>query len=176
MKEKEEITIQLGDDKEAEDTLKEENVLSEDTKDAILDKAKKSIEELDNLQNKEEKEGDTNIDIENNINTEAIEEDNEDDIKVGVKDLLNSFKAYVHSDEFDNACEEKSKEHNVNKDKVKFSFIKNFGITVAKVLNIAISLVGNTIRKVLHFIDVVISNITSFASSKLALLVGVLAK
>lgn len=90
------------------------------------------------------------------------------------KNILNKFKDYISSDEFDDKCQEKADKFNVDKAVIKNSFITNVLGTLARVLNLTINTVGNVIISAVQFIDMLITSAVKFTTSTLHKIINVI--
>lgn len=88
--------------------------------------------------------------------------------------LLTKFKEYISGDKFNKKCNDLGSKHNLNGSNVKNLFIKNTLGTVADILNLTVSIIGDVILGVSNFINIVICNIATYTSNTLHKVINVL--
>lgn len=88
--------------------------------------------------------------------------------------LLTKFKEYISKDKFNEKCNDFGKRYNVEASSVKNLFIKNTLGTVADILNLTVSIIGDVILGVSNFINIVICNIATYTSNTLHKVINVL--
>lgn len=89
-------------------------------------------------------------------------------------DLLNKFKNYITSNKFDKQCKASAKKHGVSKSIVKNRAISGFLGTIADVLGLTFTVVGDIAISGVNFIAYIINNIINFAVENLLRLVSAL--
>lgn len=97
-----------------------------------------------------------------------------DGVQIEAVGLLEKFKEYVTSNKFDKKCETAAKKHGVKKDIVKNKVIAGFLGTIANVLGLSITLIGDVIMSAVNFIGFIINKILEFAVDNLKKLITLL--
>lgn len=88
--------------------------------------------------------------------------------------LLNKFKSYISSDNFDEKCENKANELGLEKSVVKNAFLKNVLGTIADTLNLAVHVAGDVLSGTLKFITRLIETIVGYGTSTLHKIINLL--
>lgn len=86
--------------------------------------------------------------------------------------ILNNIKDFISGDKFDEQCEEAAKKHNVDKEIVKNSFVKNILRAIGNTLGLVVVTTGDVITGAVCFISRIINTIVDFAVDSLLKLIN----
>lgn len=106
--------------------------------------------------------------------TAPVENLNHEDVQIQAVGLLEKFKSYVTSAKFDKKCETAAQKHGVKKDIVKNKVVAGFLGTVADVLGISITLIGDVLMSAVNFIAFIVNKVLEFAVDNLRKLITLL--
>lgn len=112
--------------------------------------------------------------------SEKIEKILEDEEKVKKEaqtktvDLLTKFKEYISGNKFNKKCEEAGDKYNLSSTSIKNLFVKNTLGTIADILNLTVSIVGDIILGVSNFINIIICNIATYTSKTLHKIINII--
>lgn len=91
-----------------------------------------------------------------------------------VVDLLTRFKEYISKDKFEKKCDDIGNKYNLNGSSVKNLFVKNTLGTIADILNLSVSIIGDIVLGVSNFINIIICNIATYTSKSLHKVINIL--
>ena len=103
---------------------------------------------------------------------EKVSNEDVEELKKTGKKIMENFKKYISSNEFDKKCEEEAEKNGVDKDIVKNGFLKNSVKSIARTLHLTVKITGDVLKSVVHFINTIINNIVDFSSSVLHKLIN----
>lgn len=95
-------------------------------------------------------------------------------IVLEAESILNTFKGYITGAKFDKQCETAAKKHGVDKKIVKNKVVAGFLSTIANILGLTITIVGDVIMSAVNFIAFIINKILDFAVDNLLKLINLL--
>lgn len=94
--------------------------------------------------------------------------------QIKVVDLLSKFKDYISGEKFENKCDATSKKYNVSSKVIKNKFVSNALGTIADVLNLTVSIIGDVITGAAKFIDVIICSVMTYTTNTLHKIINIL--
>lgn len=106
--------------------------------------------------------------IVNKVNSEKVE------TAMEAESLLRKFKNYITSAKFDKVCETSAQKHGVKKCAVKNKVIAGFLGTIADVLGLSLTIVGDVTMSAVNFVAFIINKILEFAIDNVKKLVTLL--